>query len=652
MAIGAMLCGVAWRAGDGPLVPPIATMIGAAFALALSTMIGQLTGQWTWLHLLALCTVCLTAGCLTVIGRPGNLIGTQSLIAFIVFGRVPAGFGAALGSAGLVAAGAAAQIVFALLVAVPVAWRRQRSAVADSYEALAHLAGEILERSAATAAGSLDQADSILSTPALFADPKRRALNDLVEEGRRIRLELIVLGTALLREHRVGDAGLDALSSRMSDALSRPRRVLSLTAVVVRDGVHGADQLDSARRELRTWDEERTPLDDSWLEERLQALVGQVRAAARLAATLEVDRIPELAPQGRPSLGSGSWRHRVLFDLRRIRESATLQSAAGRHAVRLAVVVTGTSLLVERWGSLPHGYWAVVAAATVLRPEFAATFTRGAERVLGTAAGVVISTLIAVAINPGGWGVVVVVALLAWATYAVFPASFTLGVAGLTGVIVFLLHIVYPDSIQIALYRGLDTLIGGAIGLAAYALWPTWSAMSTGRLLGTLADAQRAYLATVTGALVDGRALEDRVVKPLARAARVAWTDAAAAVGLAQAEPPRGATDPRRFANALGALRRIVWSVHALRLEASTLEDRQPLPALEPLADALDDSLTTIARGIQGEATSGLLPPLRRLYREVDRQGPERYRLTLEPPIDELIDAIDTAAAAIGLDLP
>ena len=34
MGVGAMLAGVAWRAGDGPLVPPIGTMVGASAALA------------------------------------------------------------------------------------------------------------------------------------------------------------------------------------------------------------------------------------------------------------------------------------------------------------------------------------------------------------------------------------------------------------------------------------------------------------------------------------------------------------------------------------------------------------------------------------------------------------------------------------------
>ena len=111
---------------------------------------------------------------------------------------------------------------------------------------------------------------------------------------------------------------------------------------------------------------------------------------------------------------------------------------------------------------------------------------------LGTLLGVVIATLVAVGLNPTGWGVVAVVAVLACGTYAVFPASFAVGVAMLTGVVVFLLHAVAPGSVQTALDRGIDTAIGGAIGLIAYAL-VAWTALSIGPLMAALVETQHQY---------------------------------------------------------------------------------------------------------------------------------------------------------------
>ena len=202
----------------------------------------------------------------------------------------------------------------------------------------------------------------------------------------------------------------------------------------------------------------------------------------------------------------------------------------------------------------------------------------------------VIATLIAVAIDPGGWGVVAVVAILAYCTYAVFPASFTAGTALLTSVIVFLLHAVSPDSVQTALDRGIDTAIGGAIGLIAYALWPTWSALSAGPLLAKLVDAQHSYLDAVLTGLTTGRRLPETQLRTLAREARVAFMDAEAAIGLARSEPHRGDTDLETTATTLAALRRVVRGVHVLRLDAATMPAAPACASSAPLQAGLGDA--------------------------------------------------------------
>ena len=239
--------------------------------------------------------------------------------------------------------------------------------------------------------------------------------------------------------------------------------------------------------------------------------------------------------------------------------NATLHTAAGRHALRLAVVVALTELLVQRV-ALPRGYWAVVAAATVLRPEFAATFTRGAERVLGTSAGVVVATLIAVALDPSGWGVVAVVGALAFVTYAVFPASFTAGTAMLTGVIVFLLHAVSPDTVQTALDRGIDTVIGGAIGLPPTRsgrpgrrcprdrCWLRWWTLNT-RYLDAVMSGSDDRPASIRGAAPDSR--PPGAVRVRGRSDRDRPGDAASHTGTGLGSTtglPTRARPPRRWA--------------------------------------------------------------------------------------------------------
>jgi uncharacterized membrane protein YccC len=248
----------------------------------------------------------------------------------------------------------------------------------------------------------------------------------------------------------------------------------------------------------------------------------------------------------RPSLGSRNAWGQLVADLAQIRANASLQSPAGRHAVRLALIVPATELLAEHV-PLQRGYWIVVAAAAVLRPDFGATFTRGAERMAGTCVGVLLAGLVAVALHPTGWATVALVGILAWAAYSVFPASFAAGIVFLTGMIVFLLDAVSPDSLATAADRGLDTIVGGTIALIAYALWPTWSSMPARQALVDLVDAQRAYLRVVIGSVRDGVAVPEDQLGRLARRARLAWTNAEATIERSLTEPStRRSTSSRR----------------------------------------------------------------------------------------------------------
>ena len=622
LGAGAMLGGVAWRAA-GPDDPPIGTMLAAVAGLGLATFAGSASGRYPWLHLTLLIVLAVCAGLLVSLGRRGSVPGTQSIIAYVVFGRFPQPLDSALGLAGLVMAGAGSQAAFASIVALPPAWRLQRQALADAYRRLAALASNPAVNSA-PAAAALDGAETKLLAPTLLGDPALMTLSSLVAEGRRIRLELIVLRT--LRDAQgVSDDGASLLAAP----------VLTAIADAVADPTDGAERALAAASEALDGDPARNG------GRHAAALVGQLHGAARLAAQAGGGR-PWIA--ARPSRGSNRAAARARNDLEQLRANVSLKTAAGRHAARLAVVVAVAELLAQHT-PLPRGYWAVVAAATVLRPEFGATFTRGAERMAGSVLGVVIATFIVVGIDPGGWGIVLVVGLLATATYTVFPASFAAGTALLTAVVVFLLHAVAPDSATIALDRGLDTVIGGALGLAAYAIWPTWSGGSTRRVIAELVEAQHDYVLAVLDCVIGGRRPDDDALRPLARRARIAWSNADGVVTLAQREPAQrlGDTGLRAIA-ALSGLRRLVYAGHTLRLEASTASERPPHPAWAPFRDGLDRELGAIGDALAGRPVE-TLPPLRDLFGTARADEPLDDTLLL--PLDEILDATNTVAAVM-----
>src|SRR5581483_4460051 len=124
---------------------------------------------------------------------------------------------------------------------------------------------------------------------------------------------------------------------------------------------------------------------------------------------------------------------------------------------------------------------------------------------------------------------------------------------------------------------------------------------------------------------------------------RVAYGEADAAVTLARSEPLRG-TDPGAAAGVLAGLRRVVYAVHTMRIEHRAVEGVVALPALAPLGSAYDAKLGTIAATLRGERQPADDQPLRELLDEALGGLPAGARQTFEAPLDELVDAINTAA--------
>jgi Fusaric acid resistance protein-like len=262
--------------------------------------------------------------------------------------------------------------------------------------------------------------------------------------------------------------------------------------------------------------------------------------------------------------------------------------------------------------------------------------------------------LIAVGLHPAGGVTVVLVGVLAWLGYSLFPASFAVGFTFITALVVFLLNAVSPDTLSTAVARLIDTLIGGALGLLVYALWPTWSRGPAWRSVADLVAAERAYADAVLTAIREGvRAREDDL-RPLARRARLARTQAEAVVSRSQTEPATRQIDARQSQAVLGALRRLMQSAHVLRLDVQEKRRRRARPEIEPFQLALNQLLQMVEERLRAlpaeNPAAAPLPDLRGAFRKAQRawgDDPDTRALTTE--LDEIVDAANGLAAAAGL---
>ena len=340
------------------------------------------------------------------------------------------------------------------------------------------------------------------------------------------------------------------------------------------------------------------------------------------------------------------WRLRLVGAWATLRANLSLDSAAFRHAVRLAVCVA-LAEAIGRWLELRRSYWLPMTVAIVLRPDFSATFSRGLLRLGGTFAGLVLATAL-FHVLPAGWGLeALLVGLVVFALRAFGPANFGIAAVCVTAYVVLLFAILGVAPSAVMPPRALNTVLGGAIALAAYAIWPTWERRRTPELLAALLDAYRTYFHAVRQNYAEPEA-DFRADLDRARlAARRARSNLEASVDRLVSEPGVSAARMRLLGGMLASSHRLVHAI--MSLEAGLASSR-PVPARRPFhrfADDVEKTLDILAGVLRGEPLDrARLPDLRERHRELVRSGDsltERYAL-VNVETDRITNSLNTLA--------
>lgn len=627
---------------------PVATMLATSVCMGAATFAGSVAGLVPPVHLVMLAAACFMAGLLVAAGPGATQVGVNAAIALIVFGRFAADPGPAAVHASWVLAGGLFQTGVAVLVHSPRPFRAQRAALAAAYDALADATREQPSIQVAEAAAAA--ADAIGSWLQTGDRPGAVPLRGLADELDRIRQELHAL-----HFEQAELAGHDDESRLVAAAGELAAGALHQVATALRErrepGVEAlADQLLLVADQLQHQDAGPAATAARFCGARVAALAGQLRSVDLLVRALSGARrvaLPVAASQTADAivvLPTG-----LLTVWRRVRAATSPSSPAFRHAVRLAVVVPLAAVISSL---LPwqRGYWLPMTALIVLKPDFAATISRGVARTIGTGFGVVAAALLVAAFHPRGGLLIAAVAACAWLGYTVFAANYAIYAVFLTSLVVLLLSSAEQSAMSTVANRAFDTLIGGAIAIAAYLAWPTWEARTLQSATADRFEALRRYLDAVLRAYVGPQMYDAGALARLAADARRAQSSVAASLERARAEPARARPDVERYAGVLAAGRRIVAGTHAL---ASHLHDAQrqvTVPVAAGLAGQLDEAMSALVHALRTGTRPGDLPELRQAHRQLaaatssgltpaDRRG-----AILTALLDPLVDSIDTAA--------
>ncbi|MGC8517696.1 MAG: FUSC family protein [Steroidobacteraceae bacterium] len=608
----------------GPYRQRLLRLLAVSAAGGLATFLGLTLNPHLPALLVASFVIAFCGALLVVFGDAIARVGMTAMILLVIATDLPApSLGATLALTGWVTAGGVLLTLFSIAAWPLQRYGPEREALAAVYRELAAMA----RRGMHDGGAALELTTGMTELQHTLLGPLRAhgAVMDhfgvMLELAERARLELTALEvtdpgerlTLLVQQDCA--ALLEAISAAI-EAGADPRQRMRT-------------ELDRLQRAERAAAEHEAELPEGpWRH--VQALCGQLSAAVRnaeRAGTHALDHPVEEDLQRPHAL-------RPQSPLAILGANLTPRSAAFRHAVRSAVCFT-FALWLARMLPVEHGYWIPMTVAIVLRADFAATFSYGLLRVVGTILGLLLTTALVYLLPLNAWVHLGVLAVLC-AGYRYFGnVHYGIAVACLTGMVVLLLAFAGERPEPTVVARLIDTIIGSAVSLSVYALWPTWE---KGRAREMLAEMLRAY-ATYLKSLAGGTVHERRDGRQGARVARV---NAEASVNRLLAEP---ATPPAlaELAQSLltngNRLARTIMTLEALLGHTRSVPQQV---ALEPFLHQSASALAEVAEALSVRREPKALPPIRAAQRRLERELAAATDIVIA--CDRLVDNINTLA--------
>ncbi len=613
----------------GPYRQRLARLLAVSAAGGLAAFVGMVLGGQLTALLVATAIVGFAGGLLVVFGDAAGRVGLAAMILLAITAAHPAtGAWSALQSAALIACGGLLLTLFSIAAWPLQLYGPEREALAAVYRGLAALARQRDVDSGA--APPLSEGMTALQHTLLGSHRARGPVMDsfgvLLELAERMRLELTALTSS-----GAGESTGPLVRGEVAALLDDIGRSISA----------GTDVDQTMARSLQFLRTAEADAQDSVSARHFQALCGQLAAAARnvgRASTAGAQRAEQEELQLPRAV-------RPQSPISILLASLTPGSAAFRHAVRTAICLA-VAVWIGRLLGLSHGYWIPMTVAIVLRADYGATFSYGLLRVAGTVTGLLLTTGLLHFLPPGPWARLAVMAVLCVGFRYFGTVHYGVAVTALTGMVVLLLALAGEPAWPTMVSRLIATVIGSAMALTAYGLWPTREREQIRPSLARLLRAYGAYL----GSLGAAGAHERREAR---NAVRLARANAEAALTRLLAEPQTGAAHAELAQSLLtnsNRLARTTMTLDAVVTATAAVPARESVQALlERSAAALEQ----ISAAVAGEGPGDCLAPrLRATQRDLARKlgaaGDGGLGSELATLSDRLVDNINTLAHVVA----
>lgn len=639
LASGALAAGLGVSVGalltmfsdqPGPYRQRTLRLLLASCAAALAALLGFSVGAALAPLLLVTLLVAFCCGMLVALGVDAARVGMSAIIVLIITVASPATLVDAAQGAGAMFCGGLLLGMLSIAAWPLQRYRPERATLAEVYRGLAALAREGAPSDTGGAPALSDAMNALqhaISGPHRARGRAMEAFSVLLELGERMRLELVALGELGELEH---DGGPGDFSNGAATVLGH-----------IADALDSGDAPTAARHAMAAIDPAVHPTLSPQAALHQQALRGQLAAAVR-NANWAGSRGELRAAAAEITLPV---RLRSESGLATLRANLSFESAAFRHALRWALAIT-LATLISRLLHLPHGYWLPMTVAIVLRPDFSTTISFGLLRVTGTLAGLLLTTALLMLLPNQSWVHLAMLGVLCMAFRRLASVNYGLAVAALTGLVVILLSFEGIASATALFDRSLNTVLGSALALSAYLLWPTWERSRAPVTLAGLLEAYASYLQVLAPAARPERQRDARV------AVRRARTNAQASVVRLRGEPgspPALVLQCEALLTHSNRLARTAMALEAVLAGGSPPEPEALAHHLQRCAAVLDALGTSLRQPDQFPAGHTDLRSLQRSLAQLLSLAEDSDRAAaLNELCDRLVDNIDTLAHIIA----
>jgi uncharacterized membrane protein YccC len=458
VAISAFLLAIGDSTDDGDRLQLLRLAVGTAIgATALAT--GVLAGSSLWLAIPGTLAWTFLVGLVGVYGNAAASMGLPIAWAYVELG-LPSGdhsIGNAAALGGWFAAGGAVLIGLTWLIRI-----------ARPYGPLRHRTAACF-RAVATYLATVEHGD---------------AAKDVVSPETRVRME-IAEARQLAADLRRGQRGWSLVIARQIALIEIADRVFTLAAVLRDEGgpaaEHGVSILSlCAEAAVDIAGRLSGPFD----AQRLRDMSARLAAAQEANKVVEARLVAELLRAVRIVLGDAAPDMVTMETGNVAQDGAGLlapllacfdrRSLVARHALRFAVV-TSLAVVIFWFFPKPFGYWIPLTVTVVLRPYAGVTLSRTVQRIIGTAAGILVSSaLMPFLTTPDAQLTATAVAI--FCMMATLPFNYSLAIFMLSAGVIPLEHFMTPAlPSDVGVMRLAATGIGATLAiLGGHLLWPAF----------------------------------------------------------------------------------------------------------------------------------------------------------------------------------